>query len=120
MSLFTNPVTLNDGTARSFELIGTYTDGTSLCGDYIETAAAAALESKILVRQHKKTGKRSANMLASQVCATSDGRNVPITASFTLRFDPKHAQADVEMMSKRIAAGMAATNFHVGMAIGRV
>lgn len=121
MPLFTNPVTINDGTARSFEFIGSIPDnGSDLAATYVETAAAVADNSRINVKHTRKSTKCRSLVQCTLNKATSGGSVAPIVANLTISYHPNHAQADVEMMIKRIVAAGGVTGFSTGVALGRI
>lgn len=120
MGIFTNPVIINDGTARSFEFIGQTSDLTSMSGLWKETAASLSEKSEIMLRHDtkSKTTKRS-QLKTSMLKATSKGELKPIVVNFTVAYDPYHAQADVEMIIKRAVAAASVAGFSAGFVLGR-
>lgn len=120
MGLITNPQIVNDGAARSFELVGTYKEGVTTVGEYLETAAAQSLNSRLFVK-HTRNNKLVRSLAKATYKGTcSDGTTDDIIANFTIAYNPKHAQADVEMIIKRLSAMTALATFPAGFALGRV
>lgn len=120
MGIFTNPVTINDGTARSFEFVGQTSDMNSMSGLWIETAATLAEKSQIVLKHDTKSKNLRRSLLKCTVeKANSAGVLKPITVNFTVQFDPLAVQADVEMMIKRCAVAANLTGFSTGFVLRR-
>lgn len=121
MPLFTNPVTINDGTARSFEFIGTNIDKNSdMSATYVESAAAVSDNSRINVKHTRGTRKSRSLVQCTLNKATTGGTVEPIVANLTISYSPNHVQADVEMIIKRIVAAGSVASFPTGVVLGRV
>lgn len=113
MGLFTNPVVLNNGVARSFELRFQSASPKEVKSEYIETAATITEESKLTAKYDtaSKTIRRGLLQRSRQV-ANSAGILKPITINVTFISDPLHAAVDVENELKLMGAAFAATNFY--------
>lgn len=88
MSLFTTPMTLNDGVAdRIFSFLRQEPDSNVIVAKYIEDAAAVADESQLVVRHdERKTVKR--HLLQRRIymvpAASVDGEPELVTINFTV------------------------------------
>lgn len=112
MGLFTNPVVLNNGIARSFEYMGQLIDPKAMTGRYLESAAANDIMS-YMTAKHTVNGSIVRSLLQRTVLApTSESKLEPITANFTLTYNIKHLTAVVEPEAKLITAALGATNFY--------
>jgi hypothetical protein len=112
MGLFTNPVVLNNGTARSFEYVGQTLDQKAMVGNYIESAAGAEIASKLVSRHEISTKTYQRSLLQRTVmCANTAGILKPITVNLSAAYDKLHESADVALELRLMAAVLAATNF---------
>lgn len=115
MGLFTNPVTLNNGTARSFEFVGQTLDATAskaMVGNYLESAAAAEVASKIISKHEISTKTYQRSLLQRSVNApTSASVLRPITVNLSLTYDKFHTSAVIALELRTMAAVLAAANF---------
>ena len=114
MGLFTNPVVLNDGVAdKTFSFRAQLPDKKAVVGEWIETAAPLADESKIIVKHdatsptvRRRLLQRTANVLLA------DGiTRKPVTCNLTVTYHPSHAEADVAKTVKIIADSVAEATF---------
>lgn len=114
MGLFTNPVVLNNGVARSFEPSYQSATKKERVSEYIETAATIT-EASILAAKYDVANKilRRGLLHRSRQVANSAGILKPITWNLTFIADPLHAAADIENEGKLLGAAMAAVNFYV-------
>lgn len=113
MGLFTNPVVLNNGVARSFEFLGQGNENSALVGIYLETAAALAENSRIFSRYDKNIKSlRRGNLKIVKNYLTSASVYEPVTMNISFIGHPLHAQTDIENHLKLGAAAMAATDFY--------
>lgn len=120
MGIFTNPVTINDGTARSFEFVGQTSDMNSMSGLWIETAATLAEKSQILLKHDTKSKTICRSLMKHSVNkANSAGILKPIVVNFTVQYDPLAVQADVEMIIKRAAVAASTAGFSTGFVLKR-
>ena len=114
MALFTNPVALNDGVAdKTFSFRAQLPDKKAVVGEWIETAASIAEESKLVVKHdassptvRRRLLQRSINVLLA------DGvTRKPVTCNLTVTYHPSHAEADVAKAMKIVADGVAEAGF---------
>lgn len=100
MGLFTDPMTLNDGAAsRIFNFRTPLLENGSTGGEYIEPAAVAATESKIVVKHTTaKTGKKRHLLQRAQNLTINDtaGTLEPIVVNVTATHSIGHTDAQVQ------------------------
>lgn len=105
MSLFTNPVTLNNGSARVFNFRAQLPHAKQIIGEWIESGVATISAYFIRVK-HDVTATRARRLVGVTVNkAILDGSLKPITANFTLTHHPEHTTAmcdEVLLMQKAI------------------
>lgn len=96
--LFTNPITLNDGTSdHVFKFRGTLPDRKAMVGEWIEPAAASSDESKIVVKQDSSSATVRRSLLQRKVNkATTTRGDRPVTWNVTCTRDVEHSDADVK------------------------
>lgn len=113
MGLFTNPVVLNNGTARSFEFVGQTLDTKAMIGVYLESAAAAEIESKLMSKHELSSTKLYQRSLLQRRVLALNSASVykPITINLSATYDKLHASATVALELRMMAAIMGATNF---------
>ena len=120
MGIFTYPVTINDGTARSFEFVGQTSDMNSMSGLWIETAATLAEKSQLLLKHDTKSKTVRRSLLKGSIeKANAVGIMKPIVVNFTVAYAPLAVQADVEMMIKRVAFAASIAGFSTGFVLRR-
>lgn len=113
MGLFTNPVILNNGTARSYEYMGPTNTASELQGVYLESAATLSEMSQIIARYDRVVKKlRRGNLKIVKNYATSALIMAPITMNISFIADPLHSATDIESHLKLGGAACAATNFY--------
>lgn len=102
MSLFTTPLTINDGTADRIFDWQYQEPGSALVGRYYEPAASASAESMVRVAHtESKSGIKRHLIQRSEECSLVDPSDdepaaAPITVNITVNHNPKHADADIE------------------------
>jgi hypothetical protein len=99
MGLFSNPMTINDGTGdRIFSFRSQRPDNRSVIGDYIEDAAASAANSLITVK-HDLRATTAYRALIQRVYklapAAGDGTLYQITQNYTLVASPLFTTAEI-------------------------
>lgn len=98
MSIFTSPVTLNNGSDHIFSFRGQKLDGAALATDWVELAAMA-LDSRYFRksdRQPKKTRHREMEGFTILAPVNGDSTKLePIIVTQAVTFSPGHAQTDV-------------------------
>lgn len=120
MGLFTSLI-FNNGADHTFVFRGQMPDDKSIVGQYIEPAASADSDSKIIVKHDvvSKTAKRS--LLQRKVLvAGTDGVLYPITVNLTAVFNPKHTAANVTDQLKLVGDCMVDTSFYANFPIGLI
>lgn len=102
MSVFTPPITINDGTADStfsFRYQVPDKTGKLVIGEYFEPAAPMANQSKLLVRHDLsklKTSKRSMISFGEQILVSDLIGRKPIVFTGTILYHPEHDLAHVK------------------------
>lgn len=97
MSLFTNPVTLNNGADHVFNFQAQLPDAKSIIGVWVEPAAPLADESKLVTKYNTKSPTVSRRLLQRSVKRNTVTRGMrPITINLTVAHDPEHTQAQIE------------------------
>lgn len=98
MPLFTDPVSLTDGTnAHSFTFRAQIPHKTSIIGEWIEPASDIASASQIIVK-HDTTSATVKRRLLQRIVnlPINDGSVKPITVNFTITHHPEHDLVDVQ------------------------
>jgi hypothetical protein len=116
MSLFTDPVTLNDGS--SDHIFNTRNQITGLKSGqfgrvWIESAAAAAVASLVTVKHDESSATLRRRLVQYKYNATiTDGVTYkPITANFSVIAHPEHTDAQVTVACGVIEAALAVAGF---------
>jgi hypothetical protein len=106
MALFTDPVVLDDGVdaARSFEFGGQVKDAVaSKASEWIETAADAQSESKIMIKHmeansgQKRHLVQTAELYDTDTDADGNTKLAPIILNTTVSHDPRALEADIQL-----------------------
>lgn len=118
MGLFSSLV-FNNGTDHTFIEVGQIPDPKSIVRKYIESGVSQAIKSILLVK-HDLTSKylKRSLLQRSVLVAGSDGVLYPITVNFTTTFNQLHADADVILQQKLLAAAVANSTFHANFVAG--
>jgi hypothetical protein len=98
MSLFTNPVVLNDGVGdRTFNFRGQDTSAREMVGLWVEPAADLAEQSKLVVKHDESSSTLIRRLVQFKVHKPlADGVTYKmITVNFTVAYHPEHDEADV-------------------------
>lgn len=107
MPLFTNPVTLNNGSARVFNFRAQLPHAKQIIGEWIESGVAVVSAYFIRVK-HDVTATRCRRLISVVVNKPIlDGTLKPITVNKTLTHHPEHTTAqcdEVMMMDKAIVS----------------
>lgn len=114
MGLFGNPVVLNDGVAdKTFSFRAQLPDKKAVVGEWIETAAPLADESKIIVKHDASSPTVRRRLLQRTInVLLADGvTRKPVTCNLTVTYHPSHAEADVAKTVKIIADSVAEATF---------
>lgn len=114
MGLFTNPVVLNDGVAdKTFSFRAQLPDKKAVVGEWIETAASLADESKIIVKHDTSspTARRRLLQRTINVLLADGVTRKPVTCNLTVTYHPSHAEAEVAKTVKIIADSVAEATF---------
>lgn len=114
MGLFTNPVVLNDGVAdKTFSFRAQLPDKKAVVGEWIETAAPLADESKIIVKHDatSPTVRRRLLQRTTNVLLADGITRKSVTCNLTVTYHPSHAEADVAKTVKIIADSVAEPTF---------
>lgn len=100
MSLFSNPVTLNNGADHIFTFRSQVLDSTaknSIVGEWAEDAAPLVDDSKIVVKHDSSSQTVRRRLLQRKVNKTTTTRGYrPITVNITVAYDVEHTTAQVE------------------------
>jgi len=125
MSIFTTPLTLNDGTGdRIFNF--QYQEPGVLVGRYIETAALASAVSLLRVSHTTaKSGTKRHLLQRVETCALvspseSEPSEAPITVNITVNHHPKALAADVEEQLNIALAAAGITGFTAVFMAGNI
>lgn len=115
MGLFTNPVTLTDGTNNHvFEYRAQRFDARSMIGDYIEPAAAAESASLLTVKQDlTKQVQRHLVQRSIYLTPAADTESDPlrVTINVSVTCDKKFVHTEVQPQLNIVIDGMAEANF---------
>lgn len=119
MSLFTNPVTLNNGVDHIFNFRSQVLDTTSkkaIVGEWVEDAAPLVDDSKIVVKHDSSSATVRRRLLQRKVNKTTTTRGYrPITVNLTVAYDVEHTNAQVEaellLIKDALAEATFAANF---------
>lgn len=97
MSLFTNPVTLNNGADHIFTFRNQLSDKKSVGGEWVEPAAPLADDSKIVSKHDASSATVVRSLVSRKVNRTTPTRGMrPITVNLTVAYDKEHTNAMVE------------------------
>lgn len=97
MSLFVSPVTLNNGSDHVFAFRAQLPDKKSVIGEWIESAAPIADESKIIVKHDTSSATVRRRLLQRKVNRSTTTRGLrPITINFTIAYDVEHTSTQIE------------------------
>jgi hypothetical protein len=114
MGLFTNPVTLNDGTAdHIFSWKNQINDSQgAIVGVYIEDAADLSAESKLTVKHDEKSSTVRRRLLQRSVLkALPSGELARITINLTATYNVEHTIAQIEPEVGIVVDATAETDF---------
>lgn len=124
MPLFTNPVTLNDGSAnRVFSFRGQIPDSKSIVGSWIEPAAAIEANSELVVK-HDTSGNTPRHLLQRSTYVhpsanTEDTALKRITVNVTIQaandFTDAEIQKEVNLIIDALAESSWLANFRRSM-----
>jgi hypothetical protein len=129
MALFSDPVVLDDGVdaARSFEFGGQIKDTVAQkASEWIETAADAQSESKMLVKHMEaKSGQKRHLLQTAQLYDTdtdADGNTklAPIVINTTVGHDPRALEADIQLQYTMHLDALAESGVLAGLVRGRI
>lgn len=100
MPLFSNPVTLNNGADHIFTFRSQVYDPSSkkaIIGEWIETAAPLADDSKFVVKHDSSSATVRRRLLQRKVNRATTTRGLrPITVNLTVAYDVEHTDVQVE------------------------
>lgn len=119
MSLFSNPVTLNNGADHIFTFRSQVLDTTSknaIVGEWVESAAPLVDDSKLVVKHDSSSQTVRRRLLQRKVNRTTTTRGYrPITVNITVAYDVEHTNAQVEaellLVKDALAEATFAANF---------
>lgn len=119
MSLFSNPVTLNNGADHIFTFRSQVLDTTSknaIVGEWVEGAAPLVDDSKLVVKHDSSSQTVRRRLLQRKVNKNTTTRGYrPITVNITVAYDVEHTNAQVEaeilLVKDALAEATFAANF---------
>ncbi len=127
MSIFTVPITLNDGTDDRIFDYQYQEPGAIIAARYNEPAASSSSESRLRVAHMdiKKTGRKRHLLQSSELVALVDpGANDPasdsIVVNITFEHHPKHDSADIEKRLKIVLAAATLAGFTTSLVQGDI
>lgn len=109
MSIFTNPVTLNNGVARVFNFRAQLPHARQIIGEWIESGVAVVSAYFIRIK-HDVTPTRARRLIGVSVNKPIlDGSNRPVTVNLTLTHHPEHttAQCDEALLLQKAIVSVA-------------
>lgn len=96
--LFTNPVTLNNGTDHIFTFRAQLPDKKAVIGEWVEPAAPLADQSKIVSKHDHSSATVRRRLLQRKVNRATTTRGLrPITINLTVAYDVEHTSAQVDL-----------------------
>lgn len=123
MSIFTSPVTLNNGSDHIYTYRGQKLDGDALSTEWVELANMAkdARYFRKSDRKPKKTRHREMEGFTILAPVNGDATKLePIIVTQAATFSPGHAQADVVAALTLMKAANAVVNHQLGLYQGEV
>lgn len=121
MALFTNPVTLNNGTDHSFQFRAQLPDKTAVVGEWVEPAAPIADESKIVVKHNASSPTVRRRLLQRSVKRATTTRGLrPITVNLTVAYDVEHTSAQIDAEILLVKDALAEAGFVVNFLNGLI
>lgn len=97
MALFTNPVTLNNGTDHIFQFRAQLPDKSAIVGEWVEPASPISEESKIVVKHNSNSPTVRRRLLQRSVKRPTATRGLrPITVNLTVAYDVEHTSSQVD------------------------
>jgi hypothetical protein len=123
MSLFTSPVTLNDGSAdHIYNYRGQISLNTkSLVGEWIEPAADMSAQSRIFIKHDEGSSSLTRRLFQVSILKPiADGTLKRITVNHTINHHPEHSEADIESAIALSTAGQGQANYATNMLDGYI
>lgn len=122
MLFATNPVTVNDGDAdHIFTFRAQLNDQRSTVGEWVEPAADASLDSKIVVKHDENSATVRRRLVQRKVNAPTVDRGLrPITVNITVANDAQHSNADIIAAITLAVAAVNATNVKANLLAGMI
>jgi hypothetical protein len=123
MSLFTTPLTLNDGTDDRIFDYQYQEPGNTVAARYNEPASSSTSESRIrTAHSTTKAGRMRHLIQSSELVATSDADLLPqtIIANVTLEHHPLHTSASIEKRLKLVLAAAGISGITVKLVQGNI
>jgi hypothetical protein len=129
MALFTDPVVLDDGVdaARSFEFGGQVKDSiASKASEWIETAADAQSESKIMVKHMEANSGQKRHLVQTAMLYDTDTdadgnvKLAPIIVNTTVSHDPRALEADILLQFTLHLDALSETGVLAGLVRNRI
>lgn len=124
MSLFTNPVTLNNGADHIFTFRSQVLDSSAkkaIVGEWIESAAPLVDDSKLVVKHDSSSATVRRRLLQRKVNKSTTTRGYrPITVNITVAYDVEHTVSQVEAELLLIKDALAEANFAANFLGGHI
>lgn len=123
MSVFTSPVTINNGADHIFSFRSQVptNNAKSVAGEWIEGAAPIADESKLTVKHDASSPTVRRRLLSRKVNRTTVTRGSrPITVNISVAYDVEHTQAQIEDEIKLIDTAIGIANFRANFIAGHI
>lgn len=127
MSLFTTPLTLNDGTGDRIFDYQYQEPGATIAARYNEPAASGSSESRLRAAHMdiKKSGRKRHLLQSSELVAlvepgALDPASDTIVCNVTIEHHPKHAVADIEKRLKLVLAAAGIVGFTLSIVQGDI
>lgn len=96
MPIFTNPVTLTDGTDNHiFSFRAQMFDAKSIVGEWVEPAANYATDSSITIKHDEKSTYARRLVQRKVKLLLADGTYSPLTINLTITHNPGHSATDI-------------------------
>lgn len=112
MPIFTNPVTLTDGTdSHAFSFRAQKFDSKSTIGEWVEPAASYVADSSITIKHDERSTYARRLVQRKIQLALPDATYAPLTINMTVTHNPLHASTDIQKNLNILIDAMQETGF---------
>lgn len=122
MPLFTNPVTVSDGTVNHiFSFTAQLADKKALVGEWGESAADANVESKLVSKQDRSSATLRRRLLQRKANRPTITRGLrPITVNVSVTHDVEHTSVQITEEMTIMQNALAAAGFKANFIGGQI